>query len=364
MIPGIISFKKNSDELKSALWEGTLSIEGQLCRLIPREVLFVPSLEVPGAVGSVVFEVNPENQFVRPSRWKIILQAIRPLALGMSVFPFLVVLANGGWELGLDFSRVSAVVLFFVILLVQVSVHLSNDVQDHLRLVDRPGMVGGSGVIQKGWGSARILSASSAILALSAFQLCFRLIHQDSLGLYVLGAIGFLGAFQFSSPPFSLKYRSWGDAVIFLLGGPVLVLGVAQLLFHRWDWADFSLGLFFGGSAWAFFHSKRLQSFESDQQGGVSNWATLLGFKRSRHFLVMLYGLTYFSLLGGVIWTELPARVLCASLLALPLIFRQVSKVYRASGPVSVYLGQLRSEGLVIQFCLGTLALLGFLLKF
>jgi 4-hydroxybenzoate polyprenyltransferase len=190
------------------------------------------------------------------------------------------------------------------------------------------------------------------------------LIHQDSLGLYVLGAIGFLGAVQFSSPPFSVKYRSWGDAVIFLLGGPVLVHGVGQLVFGRWDWADFSLGLFFGCSAWAAFHSKRIQSFESDRQSGISNWATLLGFKRSRHFLVMLYGLVYLALLGGMIWAELPARVFCASLLALPLIFRQGSKVYQASGPVSVHLGQLRSEGLVIQFSLGILALLGFLIKF
>ncbi len=355
----ILSLRQNSAELRAALLDGTLRWENQLWSVLPREVASHPI-----GLESVIFEVTPTSQLEKPNTWRVALQAIRPMGLGLALAPVLAVLVSDGWSRGWIPSHRDAVLVIFSILCLQLAVHLLNDVEDHLRLVDRPGMVGGSGVLQRGWVSARVLRVWGWAFWGLAIALGLPLLELGSGFLVFLGLVGVFGVAQFSSGPWALRYRAVGDFIVFLLTGPVLTVGAAQAVFHRWDLSDFVLGFFFGLTSWASFHSKHLQTFEADRQSGASNWAIWIGYKRSRYFLLVLYAMAYVSLGLGSIWGGIPLRVFQLVILCVPLIYRQVLRVYQASGPVSVHLCQMRTQGLKIQIFLSLLALIGFFLKF
>jgi len=356
----ILSLKQNSAELRSALTDGTLWAEDQLWKVFPREVAFYPL-----GVESVIFEATPIDQWQRPPLWKWVAQAIRPKDLSLSLAPALAVWVSGVWDHRWASSITVTILVFLLILCLQVAVHLLNDVEDHLRLVDRPGMVGGSGVIQKGWVSAKNLKAWGWAFWILAIVFGFSLLGQHLLvSANILGIFGILGVVGFATGPFAFRYRSFGDLLVFFLAGPFLTLGVAQVLFHQYSFREFLLGVFFGWIAWATFHSKHLQTFEADRQWRVLNLAIWMGYSVAKSFLGILYGLAYFTLGWGVFLGEIPLRVFLLVLLALPLIISQVLLVYRASGPASVLMGQVRPRGNQIQIVIGILTLIGFFLKF
>jgi hypothetical protein len=372
----IVSLKQNSAELRGALLDGVLGLEGQVWKVLPREVAYHPI-----GIESVIFEATPLEQAQKPHVRKWFLSAIRPQSLGLSLGPAAVVWLSGFWDQAWVFSPQRTAFVFLLLLCLQIAVHLLNDVEDHLRLVDRPGMVGGSGVIQKGWVSAKTLQRWGwAFWGLAIF---FGLIllgddpvtaalpsgsrwvfSKNSWMADFFGVLGVLGVIGFATGPWAARYRRFGNVLVFFLAGPVLALGVSQALFHRLGFREFLLGLFFGWIAWATFHSKHLQTFDADRQAGVTHLAVWMGYSRAKPFLGLLYFLGYLSLGIGVFLGEIPPRVFCFVLLGLPIIFGQMKLVYRASGPASVWMGQLRPRGNQIQITLAALTLIGFLLKF
>ncbi len=302
---------------------------GQSCAVLPREVIFSSI-----GIESVIFETISPERIRKPNVLKVALRAIRPASLTLSLGPAGAVLCQG-----LFFQHwLPSWPDFFLALLgtvfLQIAVNLLNDVEDHLRLVDRPGALGGSGVIQRGWLSARDLKRAGYFsLALSV--LCGAPIiithFWHSWLLLVVGILGTVGALVYSTGPFAMKYRAFGDGAVFFLAGPLLVMGYSEATFGKWSATDLWLSLFFGWIAWATVHSKHIQSFEMDKKSRVVTFPIRVGFKKSRPILAGLYILAYLSVLVGVGLKVIPIGVLFAVILAWPLVYKQIARVYQAS---------------------------------
>ena len=365
-----MSLGRKSTDLLSVLMNGTLWIEGQSWSLLPREV-------VSNAIGveSVIFEACLPGERGKPGALRCCAQAIRFQTLTLSLLPILAVLFEGWVYRGQQPSWAVFALVVAGALFLQIAGNLFNDVEDHLRLVDRPGMVGGSGVIQKGWVSAGELRqwgwgafAIGVLLGLAVWSWgLFQSSANDPLLLVGLGSLGALGVLLYSNGPYALKYRALGDLAVFFMTGPLLVAGAAQVIFSHAVaplGTRLVLGLFVGWMSWACFQAKHLRTFEVDKKSQNKTGPVQMGYKNSRHVLPLLYGLAYLSLALGVVVQALPMGCLVAAGLGLPIVLQLVYRVYLASGPASALLEDLRSRSFRVHFWLGSLTLVGFFLKF
>jgi 1,4-dihydroxy-2-naphthoate octaprenyltransferase len=354
----IISVRKDAEELKSILFDGTILRHGEFLAALPREVVF-------NSVGveSIIFEVISSEELMMPSPLWIWFKATRFESLTKILAPGAAVFLVGllkGWTFSFGVGCLALVGA----LLFQISVNALNDVEDHLRLVDLPRKLGGSGVIQKGWVSARTLK-SLGYKALILGTLCgLPAVFKSPEIILSIGAMGIFGVLAYSNQPFGMKYRALGDFSIFVLGGPLLALGLSQAAFGRWDLSIILLGSFFGFLAWTISHGNHLHHIELDRIYGTHTLASQVGFKWSRHLFASLYLLAGLSLGAGIIFGNLPTLLGIFLAFGILPVVRLISRVYQASGPASALLGSIRFDTAKIHFLLGVLIFLGLMIAY
>ena len=354
----ILSLRKDSAELNQVLLRGTVTRYGETWLALPRE-----TVANPDGIEAVIFEIVRSDGMTKPGFFRRWAQAIRIESLTMTLMPGVTLISYGlfrGWDPHWAVGILALVgVLFF-----HISVNLLNDVEDHLRLLDLPKKLSGSGVIQKGWFSARALRLRGFTILSLGVLLGLPAVVQAPHILFSVGAFGALGVIGYSNQPFAMKYRALGDYCIFLLLGPLLAIGYSGAFFQRYDAGALCLGLFFGFLAWAIHHLAHIPQIPSDSGARVKTLASKIGFKKARHLLVALYSLAYACILGGVFLGVLPLRWTGgAALIVSPWIFRLILKVYRSSGPLSARLSSARSTASGLHFWLGVAVSIGFALS-
>jgi 1,4-dihydroxy-2-naphthoate octaprenyltransferase len=351
----IFTLRRDSKELLPLLYEGKMLRHGEPWIALPREV-------VKGIHGveAVVFEVMRLETSVRPSRLKVLLRAIRPESFTLTFSPCLVVMVYGlcqGW----DASTGIGILAVFGALFFQISVNLLNDVEDHIRLIDLLGSQGGSRVIQCGWMNARQVK-SLAYRSLILGILCgLPAVLNSPQILLVIGGAALLGVLAYSNQPFGVKYRALGGLAVFLLGGPLLTLGMAQATFGRLDWGVLSLGCFFGMASLCVNHAGNFQDIEADQARKLKTLASSFGFNLARHFFPLFYVVAFGGVFLAIGWNALPPILGIALCASLPWIAKFISTIYKASGPASALLVPIRKDSLLIHLTFGVAAALGLL---
>jgi 1,4-dihydroxy-2-naphthoate octaprenyltransferase len=126
--------------------------------------------------------------------------------------------------------------------LLQGGANMTNDYFDHLSGNDWAGekptpFSGGSGMIQKGLLSPRaMLTESLVVLAAGAMLGVIIVLITKSVFIIVLGVVGVLGGFFYTSPPLKFAYRTTGEILIAFLFGILPVAGAYYLQAGRVDW--------------------------------------------------------------------------------------------------------------------------------
>jgi 1,4-dihydroxy-2-naphthoate octaprenyltransferase len=354
----IFCIRRDEVNLQSILYDGTLIRHGELWSAFPRELV-----RNPFGAESIIFEIVRPGGIARPSPWKIGLQAIRLRNLSLTLMPGIAIGLNGlllQWEPSFEVGILAILGAVFF----QISVYALNDVEDHIRLIDLPGGQGGSGVIQKGWVSARQLRLFGYFNLLLGLACGIPAVIQRPQILLWVGAVGVLGVLAYSNRPIGMKYRALGGFLIFALVGPLLALGYSLAIFGHYDLSVLLIGMFFGFFAFAVSHTKNLQNIEIDRSLGVHTLATQMDFKKGRHFLVALYFLAYVTLGAGSLFGVLPQVFILPILgIGLPLLARDLRKIYKASGPVSALLVSSVAEASRLYLYHGLLIWIGLILS-
>jgi 1,4-dihydroxy-2-naphthoate octaprenyltransferase len=351
----IFSLRRDAPELRPVLIEGTILRHGESWAALPREVVANSN-----GTDSIVFELVRPECLIRPSFFKIWATAIRPLSLSMTFMPALSVLFYGLYR-EWDASFLMGILALIGVVFFQVAVHVLNDVEDHLRLIDLPGSLSGSGVLQKGWMSAKQLRQFGYLILICGVGLGLPAALSHPGTLFIIGGTGLFGVLGYSNRPFGIKYRVLGDSLLFVLLGPFLAIGFAEAAFGQFDFSILTLGLFFGFVAWAISHGNHLLHIDMDTCQSVPTWASRLGFKKARHIFAALYAVAYLCLFTGILFGSLPIWVGFASLVGIPVVGRLIRRVYRAAGPASALLGTLRGDTIKIHLLLGLLVCIGLL---
>jgi 1,4-dihydroxy-2-naphthoate octaprenyltransferase len=311
----------SSDALRGVLERGQWQDdEGRRWAAQPQEV---------GADGRVRVALSPPPTTSRPAA-QVWAQAMRLPSLTAALTPCVAIWLYGaarGWPV----SAPIALAAIVGALLLQLAVNLLNDVEDHARLIDLPGTLGGAGVIQAGELTAAQVRRVAYGLLGAGLVAGVPALWRAPGPLLLIGAVAALGAWGYSAGP-GLKYRALGDATVAALCGPCLTLGFSFAAFGQADAMAWSVGGVMGFAAVAILHVNNYQDIDTDRARGAVTVASLLGPARARAYLVALYALaiaawTAGALFGGLtpLWAAalpwlaaLPAARLTARLLTLP----------------------------------------------
>lgn len=273
----------------------------------------------------VTFRLVPREKVAAPRWWKIYFWSCRPELLGLTMGPSIAAWFGQPARLA-EWTRWPSWFALLGVFFLHTAAFLFNDVQDHLRGLDRLNRRRGSQVIQKGWVSAAAMKkwawlnfGLAVLFGVPAF-----LNAPVELALICLAAFACMLALWFH------RGARWGisDFALALLFGPLLTCGISLASFGVCNWRDIALGAAFGSlTAWVLQVRQIEYLFRAKPEG----FRTFLGywsFDRARMI----------CLIEGALLLILQPSV--ALLLQVPFKFFILLPV--VSVPLILFIGRLR----------------------
>ncbi len=120
-------------------------------------------------------------------------------------------------------------------------------------------------------------------------------------GVFWLGTIGLVLGWSYHGPPLKLAYRGFGELVVLLVYGPVLVLCTYQIQTGTLAWPPFWLSLPLGLLITAFLWVNEFPDYLADCSAGKQNLVARLGRQRASRLLPVIYGCAFGILIGLVL---------------------------------------------------------------
>jgi 1,4-dihydroxy-2-naphthoate octaprenyltransferase len=190
----------------------------------------------------------------------------------------------------------------------------------------RPGLV-----IARGEMTPRQVLVQAIVLLLAAVPLVAYLVWRSGPGVLAFGAVGAAGLYVYTGPPLGLKYRALGEPLIFLVFGPVLMLGAAYAHTGQLEARALLASVPIGFATTAVLLGNNIRDRQEDAAAGIRTLASFGSGRPARAvYAVLVAGFVGgFAALGGV---GLAPRVLVAMPVALLLVRRQLAAVWRGSG--------------------------------
>ncbi|MBW2525710.1 MAG: prenyltransferase [Deltaproteobacteria bacterium] len=259
-----------------------------------------------------------------PALW---LRAIRPFSFTASAIPVFVAVC-ASWFAGHDVAWPLLAPTLLAAIAVHGGTNLFNDTHDFRRGVDREGTLGGSGLLVSG--ELRPGSTQKAAL------LCFAL--AAALGVWfvmlrgwpvaLVGALGLAGGYAYTGRPVGYKYRALGDLMVFVLMGPLMVVGADLVLTGAFHPAAIWLGLPVGLLVMSILHGNNLRDLGDDERSGFVTVAMLLGAPRSRAWYAVMVAAAFVAVAALIALAVLPVYS-AAVALAAPAAGKNIRRVLR-----------------------------------
>jgi 1,4-dihydroxy-2-naphthoate polyprenyltransferase len=215
------------------------------------------------------------------------LDLVRANFLPASVLPFLLG-ASFAFEKGYELTGLK----FFIGLLGVVSAHLAcnaaNNYYDHASGADGPQTVttpffGGTKVISRGDVSPLAAAITAAALGLSAiFSGILISFITKNPAFVLITAFAAIPASQYTAGPFKMSYRGMGELVIFILFGPLLVVGSYYLFSESFSFESLILSFIPGGLIFAVIICNEIPDAETDKKAGKNNLIVILGKEKGK----------------------------------------------------------------------------------
>ena len=283
---------------------------------------------------------------------KVWIRAIRAFAFTASVMPVVIgaMMALGSGE---EIAWYLLPLIAVATVLFHTGTNLISDVADFRRGVDRPGAHGGSGVLLEGLLTSKqlFLAGLAAFAAGSGIGLV--IVYVRGWEILWFGLAGLAGGFFYGGGKFGYKYIALGDPMVFVLMGPLIVVGTTFALTGRFEWVTVLVSLPVGCLVTAILHANNTRDIADDRQAGARTVANTIGLTAAKVEYVGLVGGAYAVVIGLVVAGLVGLWGLLV-LLSLPIALGNVSKVLRAkpgdSGPIVD--ADVRTAQLHLLFCL------------
>jgi 1,4-dihydroxy-2-naphthoate polyprenyltransferase len=288
--------------------------------------------------------------------WPLWLRASRPHSFTASLVPLLVGSACAALESAFA-PRMFALAMAAAVAL-QAGTNLVNDYFDWRSGADA---VGPSGrILREGLlGPAQVRNVGLAALVLGSSG-GLVIVAQVGWPILVLGLIGVPLGYAYTAPPLKLAYRGFGEAVVFLLMGPCMVVGGYLIHGARRGLAtpliaSIPVGCLVAG----ILQVNNIRDIDLDRASGKRTLATRLGGLGARREFDALLAGAYLGLPAAVALRRLPWPALLA-MASLPLAVRLRSMLNAMDDPHLLAPAVPRAAAL--QFRFGLLLASGILL--
>jgi 1,4-dihydroxy-2-naphthoate octaprenyltransferase len=209
------------------------------------------------------------------SSLSIWIQAFRPFSYTASIIPVLLGAAFAVHQNNTQW------ILFPFVLAASLSIHaaanLTNEYFDFLKGIDRPETSGGSRVLPEGLLNPKEVLAAALVCFLITAALGLWFVWLRGWPILLLGLVGIAGGFFYTGFPLFLKYRGFGDPMVFWLMGPLMVIGSFYVLTGTYHHSVFWVSLSIGCLVAAILTANNLRDIDDDIRSGIQTTACLLG---------------------------------------------------------------------------------------
>lgn len=166
--------------------------------------------------------------------------------------------------------------------------------------------------------TSRVTERSAFLLAGASFGMSIAiglaLVAVRGWPLVLLGMAGLLGGWGYTAPPLQYKYRALGLPLVFVLMGPLMVLGGYYTVTGGWSWEAAVLSVPIGLLVTAILHGNEWRDVGEDARAGISTLSIRAGRVVAHQVYVVLIVGAYVALAASVALTVLPPLSLLAVL--------------------------------------------------
>lgn len=238
-----------------------------------------------------------------------------------------------------------------LVLVASVSYHagtnLVNDYYDFKNNVDRKGTLGSSGLLVNGLISAKSVLRGSIVFFAVGTLIGFYFISIRGLPILVLGLVGLLGGFFYTGGPISYKYKAIGEPMVFMLMGPLMVVGSYIVLTGSFRWDVVLVSLPVGCLVAAILQSNDLRDIQYDSRVGIKTAAIVFGRKVAGivYYALVISAYVIVAILAAVeilpLWSLAVLVTLPAAVKNMNTVRKIVAGGYREYATIDVQTAQL-----------------------
>ena len=258
---------------------------------------------------------------------RVWLQAVRPFSFTASLVPVLV-----GAALAFNFQSDAAWSLFPLIVLCSVlfnaGTNTVSDYYDFRNDVDKDYTHGSSRVIVEGLLKPRRVLIGGFVLFAVACAIGVVFVAVRGLPILILGLIGLAGGIFYTAKPIGYKYIALGDILVFILMGPLMVIGSFFVLTGSCTKLVILASLPVGFLVAAILFANNLRDIRHDAEANVKTLANILGHTKARYIYYTLVIAAY-----ALVVLMLPAGFspwLLLVFLSLPLAFKDIKLAHNS----------------------------------
>jgi 1,4-dihydroxy-2-naphthoate octaprenyltransferase len=207
--------------------------------------------------------------------------------------------------------------------LLHVGTNVTNEIYDVRKGIDDITSPRASHALLKG----RLSEREAFVLAGAAFAgaaaIGVGLVAARGWPVVVLGLLGLAGGFGYTAPPLQYKFHALGLPLVFLLMGPLMVVGAYYVVAGAFSWQALVVSLPVGLLVAAILHGNEWRDLSEDARAGISTLSIRAGRRVAHLLYVSLVVGAYLALAMAVAVGALPPSSLLA-MLSLPLLVRAI----------------------------------------
>jgi 1,4-dihydroxy-2-naphthoate octaprenyltransferase len=259
-----------------------------------------------------------EKTWRRLSAWY---EIARPFSLTASTVPVAAAGALAMISGTFRFDLFAAALLGAVFL--HVGTNITNEIFDVRVGVDTITSMRASQALLKGRVKEREAFLLVGVCFLLAIVIGIGLAAARGWPVILLGVIGLIGGFGYTAPPLQLKYRALGLPLVFLLFGPLSVIGAYYVITGGFDPHALVVSIPVGLLVTAILHGNEWRDIGDDARYGVGTFSSWVGRRRAFYTYLALTVGAYVVLSVAVLLGYLPTASLLA-MFSLPLLVRAI----------------------------------------
>jgi 1,4-dihydroxy-2-naphthoate octaprenyltransferase len=174
----------------------------------------------------------------------------------------------------------------------------------------------------------------------------------------LLGLLGLALGYGYTAPPFQYKYRAMGLPLVFVLMGPLMVVGAYYVITGSLSLSPVIVSIPIGFLVTAILHGNEWRDISDDARFGIGTLSAFIGRKWAHLVYVSLVTGAYLAVVLGVLAHLLPETSLLA-LLSMPFLVRSIHTAGMGANGIQRSIAKIDLETAQLHAAFGVLFVIG-----